>query len=857
MTVLRTSRFHAEDAEFGQAHAKRIGLFSAFNPSNIDVYRWFSVVKRNSRASPPAGKRTSNLPFNRFREYPRLGGDEAHMPDQSSLAKVVRRDPAVLPDALAVGAVTLDRMRQAGLLEAIGRALPLSRRGGYSSTALTAALITYMVSGARVGLRPFFEALDRMTRRRVAAVAGMRLIPTAASLSRGLGGLVHEAVRPAIRALLARPIDGLDIFQHPAVHHLDANGGAWHVLDVDPTVKAFRQRDLPEEDVLPPGQRRAPGQQGYTGRHRGELRIRAVPIIHDGTALWLGMQLLAEEGSVKDVASALVDDALRALQSHDVPADRVIVRGDGEFGSAGVMEGFVNRGVHFVTRIARYSLLKREQLHATLADAAWHRVRPSESGVPREACDLGYCTLIGTTEGKPQVRVRLVATRIPLRGDEARDPHDGHGIRIGSYRVELFATSLDPVAWPAADVAELYMGRSTIENRLAQEDRELALGRTFSMNPAGQEWAWGIGLFVWNEQICAGWRMKPLKPTRRKQQRRPETEEGGIACPASEAVAAESPLPLSTAAPPSAENLAPDAVTAPPTPQATDASISTESELAAAEPAAPSLPASADPSPTASGSVELSSTASADPAPITPGSVVSSPSVSALGDILARAYANLSGTGWRVDPHACVVVCPEGQCLKPYNLSAPTSSSPRLSVRTDAHACVGCSRRQGCYPIDRTGAYKQLTRSVPSEDVATCLAAIHAKRGAPVPRPPTRRPSQPHRADPRPDLPGPWYAPPCRSLPGPWWAERPQFVPSEARRRARSLSLHLVVRVELGDVVPIARPRADLAADRAGRAHRRRSYAEMEARNQLHPLTDVRLTVERGESRRSSAKDDV
>ena len=66
-----------------------------------------------------------------------------------------------------------------------------------------------------------------------------------------------------------------------------------------------------------------------------------------------------------------------------------------------------------------------------------------------------------------------------------------------------------PAPWPAPDVIELYNGRSGMENRLAQEDRELGLQRTFSFHPAGQEWMCGVGLFLWNEQVRAGWLANP------------------------------------------------------------------------------------------------------------------------------------------------------------------------------------------------------------------------------------------------------------------------------------------------------------------------------------------------------------
>lgn len=725
------------------------------------------------------------------------------MPHRSAVAKVVQRDPAVLPDPLALPALTLDRLRGAGLFDTIARALPLSRRGGFTAPAVTAAILTYMLSGVQTGLRPFFETLDLKLRRQLAAAAGLRRIPTAASISRCLHGLTHDAVREGIRGVLTAPVEGLDIFHHPAVHHLDANGGAWHVVDIDPTVKAYRQRDLPEGDGLPPAERRAPGEPGYTGRHRGEIRIRAVPAIHDGTGVWLGLQVLPKEGSILDVTSSLVDDSVRVLGAHNVPTAWVIFRGDGEFGSAAVMEAISKRDAHFLVRISRYKLIHREEVQATLSKARWHPVRPGESGVPRQATDLGYFTLVGSTEGRPQVRVRIVATRIRLRRDEAQDDKTGHGIRMGSYRIELFATSLDAVCWPAPDIAELYMGRSVIENRLAQEDHEFGLGRTFSQNPAGQEWAWGVGLFAWNEQICTGWRLNPPKVTARQQQRRGddagEIWDGGAVASSGGRSSIQNPVTRTTT------TQTPPSVPVPP--EVPKVPTQNASEPAAAEPAT-----------TASKAFKL------------------------LVRVLARSFKAME-PGWSVDLQMGFVRCPEGQRLKPYNVATPESGRPRLSVRSDANACVGCLRRGACFPADRTGPYKQMTRAISPTEMKACAQAIaemRPKMPAPRPRPPARL--NEGRVQTK-DLPGPSYTPPDQSPPGAWWAERPQFVPTEARRRARRLPRGCVVRIEISAILPLERQRSDIARDRARRAHRRRTYAEMEARNRLDDGIGDRLTV--------------
>ena len=376
--------------------------------------------------------------------------------------------------------------------------------------------------------------------------------------------------------------------------------------------------------------------------------------------------------------------------------------------------------------------------------------------------------------------------------------------------------------------------------------------------------AWGVGLLVWNEQICAAWRAKPPRQTRRKQELRPSVEFGRLECAAAEAAVTAAPIP-SVGTPPAADDLGSDVLASPLTPVAAGSAASVEPEITTLM-----APQSAEPEPFESAerpSVALNTSAPGElplPAPTATNvsaTAATSPLMSTLAGIMSRAYANLGDSGWHIDPQACLVVCPEGQRLKPYNLTSPRSGLPRLSVRSDANACVGCVRRETCFPADRTGAYKQVTRSIPVEETEACAAAIEEMRAKRPARrrltrrtAPARRTAPTPRAVPRPDLPGPWYAPPERTPPGPWWAERPQFVPTEARRRTRTLPPHFVVRVEIGDVIPIAKPSAHIAQDRARRARRRRTYVEMEARNRLPARTLVKVTVEPRESRAGSTK---
>ena len=198
-------------------------------------------------------------------------------------------------------------------------------------------------------------------------------------------------VRPFVSSLLASSIDK-EMLNHPAVLHHDALGDGWHVTDIDPTIKGIRRRDLPEGDDLPAGKRRAKGEPGYVGRKRGEARMRMIPVIHDGAGLWLSMVLVAEEGSIVPQCRSLMQSAMESIAEHG-DADRVIARGDGELGSAGAIRAIIDSGAHPLVRLSRYQLLDREQVAAHLRQVSWYPARPGESGLQREAAELGTFTL--------------------------------------------------------------------------------------------------------------------------------------------------------------------------------------------------------------------------------------------------------------------------------------------------------------------------------------------------------------------------------------------------------------------------------------------------------------------------------
>jgi hypothetical protein len=74
---------------------------------------------------------------------------------------------------------------------------------------------------------------------------------------------------------------------------------------------------------------------------------------------------------------------------------------------------------------------------------------------------------------------------------------------------ELFFTALPPVAFTAADVVDLYLGRGAFETVLADEDQEQDPDRWCSHNPCGQEFWQILSQWVWNLRLELGHRLHP------------------------------------------------------------------------------------------------------------------------------------------------------------------------------------------------------------------------------------------------------------------------------------------------------------------------------------------------------------
>lgn len=419
-----------------------------------------------------------------------------------------------LPSELSTGAVQLARYVDNGVVQEVKADFRLARRGGYGGLELFAFAVLYLSAGPQSSIRAFATQHARHLPT-IAAIVDCGGMPSAASVSRALSGLDAQKVDRFSDGLLEAVPGRRNLLSQPAVMHRDSLGRHWHVFDFDPSTRPFRQRDLPEHSDLPQPERRAKGVPGYMGRKRGEIRQQDHLLQHAGSGLWAFYRLNAEGGSSAPYLAGAAAAARRWMDQISHPADRTLIRADGEFGHAAAVRACTAQGLHHLVRLSRYHLFDQPEVREVLVRAAWEPVAGNRIG--REAADLGTVMLYESDGHGEGVPTRVVVTRFRTDSREA-----GRGVVQDGFQFEMFGTSLPAEAWPADDVVALYAGRSTIENSFAQEDRELNLGRTFSYSATGQAWFVGVGLFLWNDAICRAVASLPLPATLPDQPRRPE-----------------------------------------------------------------------------------------------------------------------------------------------------------------------------------------------------------------------------------------------------------------------------------------------------------------------------------------------
>lgn len=457
---------------------------------------------------------------------------------------VRERERRRLPDWAAEFALLVEMLRTDGRLREVSERLRIWRQGGYCGLDIALYLLAFFCWGKSHSLSRF-GAESSFWGPQLAALAERSHWPSASSVSRALSVAGRCDLTAFGAWLLGSGSHTGALLSSPLAMANDTRGERWCVLDFDPTVEALRVRALPEGDDIADSQRLSARlcEPGYAGRKRGETQFSITPLACAGTGLWLQTGVEPGNCRVARACEVAASAAAEVILHAGVPPSATVVRLDGAFGFAAAVEPWARRGIHYLTRLSRYAILDLPQVTALLHDGPWHDVPDSRSGPRRQALDLGTWQL-GSDGEHQQTPEFTLPTRLVVSRIVAEVKH-GAGLLRDGWHYELFGTTLDPAAWPAAETIELYCGRSAIENRFAQEARELHLHHVFSYAPAGQHLAVLIGMWLWNLRTLQGSRLvgdlgvPPPVPLRA------QTSSGPAVAP----VRPNEPPPVSAAAP--------------------------------------------------------------------------------------------------------------------------------------------------------------------------------------------------------------------------------------------------------------------------------------------------------------------
>jgi hypothetical protein len=425
-------------------------------------------------------------------------------PGRATIRRRSRRPEGAVPDSLAGAVAFVREVHQHNVIAYLDEAVTLNR-GGYPLAAAITFLFLLFASGqTQTGIKAFRAQIQDPG---VAAACGFCSLPGTSAISGILRAIDPAALSAIGPELLIEKSGALDILAHPASLHHDSTGRPSHVFGLDATREVFRHAALVGEAT--PGRRRTEGfaAPGYTGHKRGETVVSRYVLAHS-SGLWMSATIGPGNASRQEGVQAAIGAIERVRQNSDPDKNiGMIVRADGEFGKAVDIAAFHAKGIGMVSRWGQYQMLKGEQVRRQMAEGRWFVVPDGKTGPTRSALDLGYRDLPVDDKAEGEtVRARFTVSR--YRTDAATTTH-GH-LEDG-YLFELFVSvGLDREAWPAPELVQLFLGRAVIENNFAQEDREMALGRTFCYRRGGQLLATLLGLFVMNWQMAAALRLDPL-----------------------------------------------------------------------------------------------------------------------------------------------------------------------------------------------------------------------------------------------------------------------------------------------------------------------------------------------------------
>jgi hypothetical protein len=399
-------------------------------------------------------------------------------------------------------ALVASHLQKHGILNKIGERVRFARRrfGRYDVIDFLAVLFGYAISGERT-LEAFYEAVHPFASAFM-ALFGRASLPAPSTLSRFLAALPAEPVE-ALRTLFLEDLLARRLSPEEQDAGLwDRQGNRWLVFDVDGTREAARQRALPQTPDRPAPQRRlrplcAPG---YTGRKRGEIVRTRTTVLQMHTHQWVASFSNPGNGQYREELRRAKTTIQEYLKAHDFPAERALLRLDGQYGTMAVVSDLGDFA--YVTRGKDYSLLDRTEVQTRLHLPADQHLSSPDSGICRALYD---CPDQRLDESGPHVRVIVATPPAPAKKKKKRQV----GLIRNGVIYELFLTNLPQSAFTASDVVSFYLHRGSFETALEDEDEELEPDRWCSHSAWGQE-AWQIvAQWTWNLRWELGHQLAP------------------------------------------------------------------------------------------------------------------------------------------------------------------------------------------------------------------------------------------------------------------------------------------------------------------------------------------------------------
>jgi len=418
-----------------------------------------------------------------------------------------------LPPELIEGANILAWLSANEYLEKLEPLVRINRQGGYCGFDIFITLLLYHSYPRSIGIREFCEKI-KPYRAQLASLVNRCKIPTSASISRALQSAEYSLIRSNIVELLINLTNSKELLDWAAIQTWDANGEHYHVFDFDHTSEGVTHRALPVGDDLPQAKQRSDkyAAPGYLGSKRGDAKRTRSSLQHAGTSFWLGGQVGIGNSDPRGDFEAAVKTVQSFCEQINCPLNRAIIRADGAFGYVPNLTACLEAGICMVSRSQQYILFERPEVRQRLYEAEWFEVPSSGSNPKRYAAELGEVILTASEKARRSdntpydpIKVRICVSRFRVPdGTTAAQ----RGKLIDGWQYELYVSiGLSPSAILASDIVSMYYQRTGQENRFAQEDRELELGRLYSDNPAGQEFALLAGQYVWNFRVARGFEL--------------------------------------------------------------------------------------------------------------------------------------------------------------------------------------------------------------------------------------------------------------------------------------------------------------------------------------------------------------